>query len=200
MADKKIRIFFFLEDIAHENFLTSIVKRISREERVQTELTVRNATGGKGRAISALRKFLKSEEARKCDLLIVCIDADCSTYSKKRRELEEMVEKRIFKEKLVCAIPEPHIERWYLSDIQALGKAIGGSVSLPSLGKKCRRDYYKRLLFQLIGNSIKVKPNLGGAEYGEDIARYMDFFHAGNKDSSFKHFIDDLRGKLRKGK
>jgi hypothetical protein len=97
---------------------------------------------------------------------------------------------------IVCGVPHPHIERWYLADPSALQKTLTCTVS--SLPKaKCRKDLYKKML----GDAIRkagVAPQLGGAEYGEDIACAADVDELCKRERSFKAFWDDLTGAFKR--
>ena len=43
-----------------------------------------------------------------------------------------------------------------------------------------------------------VEPILGGIEYAEDIIRHLDVDRAARADTSFRHFIDNLRTELQR--
>jgi hypothetical protein len=51
-------IVFFVEDTGHETVLSSFVQRFATQYNVQIEIVNRSATGGHGRVISELRKYL----------------------------------------------------------------------------------------------------------------------------------------------
>ena len=58
----KLRIGYFLEDIAHEKFITALVGRVAREVGLTPgvlEHVVYNASGGKGQTMTELRHFLR---------------------------------------------------------------------------------------------------------------------------------------------
>ncbi len=190
----RFRVLYFLEDIAHEKFLRALVTRVAGEQGIPSEQMVhevRNAVGGKGKALAEFSQFLR-EEGISGDILVVAIDANCSRYGKRRKEILKHVEP----EKgwrVVCAIPHPHIERWYLGDPSALSRVFGlrtlSGTSLPCY--KCDRDWYKNALRKAIENAGFIPP-LGGAEYGQEIAGAIDLYQVGKEDRAFKHFIDDL--------
>ena len=200
MVDE-IRILHFLEDIAQEYFVKSIVTKVAKEVSEEIYLThdIRNASGGKGRVEQELRGFLKDLERRldpSGDVLIVAIDGNCKGRTKKKKELEEDIFKgREIAPLVVCAIPESHIERWYLLDEQALSKALGFTEIL-SIEPKCERSYYKNKLKKAVIEGRGSAP-LGGAECAEDIVAYLNLYRACQKDNSFKHFVDDLKAQLR---
>jgi hypothetical protein len=57
---------------------------------------------------------------------------------------------------------------------------------------KCERGYYKQILRRAV-QQTGIAAQLGGLEYGPDIARALDLYAAGKADTSFKHFVDELR-------
>jgi hypothetical protein len=76
----------------------------------------------------------------------------------------EMRKQKVGVPHLVCAVPDPHIERWYLEDQRAL-KAVLPGARPPKLSYRCERGRYKQARRQAIRDA-GVEPLLGGAEYG----------------------------------
>jgi hypothetical protein len=131
--------------------------------------------------------------------LIIASDGNCKGYLEKKSQLMGYAEKSKFQylNILVFAIPDPHIERWYIADPQAFNEAIG-STTLPVLPSyKCERGYYKRAMRDAIVSS-KVMVQFGGYEYGGRIVEEMDLYTAAKNERSLKHFIDDLRDGLKR--
>jgi hypothetical protein len=96
-------------------------------------------------------------------------------YVDKRAQLLGYAEKAKFPDpdNLVFAIPDPHIERWYLDDPQGFNKAIGTG-ALPVLPHyKCEKGLYKKVMRDAIASS-GVAAQFGGYEYGEKIVEEMD--------------------------
>lgn len=193
-----ITVDLFVEDRAHEEFLKPFVSRIAREERVLVSIQVRSARGGHGRAIqeyklyqNLLKKFLWGNSWP--NVIIVGIDGNCTTFSKKRDEILKATEPD-FKDRLVFACPDPHIEKWYLSDPISFHRVVGYT---PKVGKKkCERDYYKKMLVQAIqraGHPI----SLGGSEFAIDLVDAMDLYRASHGNHCLKAFVDQLRGKFK---
>lgn len=89
---------------------------------------------------------------------------------------------------LVFAIPNPHIERWYLEDQGAWVQVLPGARA-KKIKYKCERDRYKNELKKAI-RAAGVEPLLGGAEYGEEIAKALN---SQQLDRSFQDFWRDLR-------
>ncbi|MBW2000237.1 MAG: hypothetical protein JRJ29_20045 [Deltaproteobacteria bacterium] len=159
------------------------------------------AAGGK--SIQEYRSFLKSISPKgkptPFDIIVVASDGNCKGYLEKKNQLLGYAEKAGFPrfDILVFAIPDPHIERWYMNDPQGFNRAIG-SGALPVLPPyKCEKGLYKRVMREAIASS-DVRPQFGGYEYGEKIVEEMDLYRASKTDNSLKHFIDDLGGALTK--
>lgn len=188
----------FVEDRAHEDFLKPLVARVAREESTPTRVRIRSARGGHGRAIQEYRNY-QQVLARNAsadpapDLIIVGIDGNCVTAPRKRKEIEEATE-QAFRQKLIAACPDPHIERWYLADPDSFHGIVGHR---PTVGhKKCARGHYKRLLADAIRDAGHP-PTLGGVEFAVEIARGMDLYRASRNERSIGLFVDDLRSGLR---
>lgn len=185
----KVRAFYFLEDIAHESFIKALVEKVCQG--IMIEHIVRNASGGKGRALGELKSFLEESKDSMVDgLLIVAIDSNCHKYTEQREKVAEMV-KEILAIQYALAIPNPHIERWYMLDASALNGALGFKETLPIKQAKCKKDYYKNLFDKVLRESGQIAP-LGAPDFAEDIVQEMDLYTAGKNDSSFKHFIQDI--------
>jgi hypothetical protein len=197
----EITIGYFLEDIGQENFLIALVERVVQErglspDRVHHE--VRNATGGQGKALSELRRFLQDvsrEREQPFDLLVIAIDGNCQSYSKQRKKIREIVKRSGYLGSTVYAIPDPHIERWYLADSSGFRQALNTDIAPEVPPYKCERGRYKQALRQAVRWTGIVAP-LGGLEYGPDIARLLDLYTAGKVDTGFKHFVDELQATL----
>jgi len=184
----EIQVTYFLEDIAHEKFIRALVWRVASG--IPLKEDVRNATYG-GRVWFELKQFLRELKADLFpipDVLIVAIDGNCNKASWVRKQIEEEVQRAgISLPFLICAVPDPHIERWYLEDQQALSKVLPGAKTR-KLKYKCERDRYKAALKEAI-RSAGLEPILGGAEYGEEIALVLE---PQRLDRSFKVFWKDL--------
>jgi len=197
----EIRIGYFLEDIGQERFLEALVNRVAREvglpsRRLRHE--VRNATGGRGVVLDELRRFLRDvNHEREClfTLLVVAIDGDCHGYRERRDEIRTIVEQSGYPGLVICAVPNPHIERWYLADPRGLQQVLEVS-SIPEVPSyKCERGRYKQALRDAIRETGIIAP-LGGLEYGPDIAEVLDLYTVGKVDAGFKHFLDELQAGL----
>ncbi len=188
----------FVEDRAHESFVTALLARIAREEGVAVSPRIRTARGGHGRAIAEFRLY-QSLVAKGAlglghpDLLVVAIDGNCTTFARKRAEILHAT-MATFASNLVVACPDPHVERWFLADPESFLGVVGTPVVIGK--RKCEREYYKDALAKAI-RLAGHPPSLGGIEFAEELVTAMDLYRAGKADRSFKAFLDDLRGKLR---
>jgi hypothetical protein len=198
MSERTV-IDLFVEDKAHEAFLKPLLHRIAREEAVAIQVRVRVARGGHGRAMDEFRNYQKVVEKGigaegYPDILVVGIDGNCTTFSRKRAEIVAKTG-TTFTGRVVAACPDPHVERWYLADLDSFHAVVG---CRPEVGrKKCVRDYYKRVLAGAVrkgGHPL----TLGGIEFAAELAAKMDLYRAGRNDASLGAFINELRGMLRK--
>lgn len=127
------------------------------------------------------------------DLLFVAIDANCERFAKARESIASQIGSP-FNERAIIACPDPHIERWYLSDPDSFAQVVGVR---PQVGKKkCQRDRYKAMRAKAIRDAGNP-PTLGGVEFAKELVDSMDFFRAGKSESSLKHFLDEAGKRLR---
>jgi len=197
----KLRVGYFLEDIAHEKFITALVRRVGQEAGLAPEALeyiVYNASGGKGQTMTELRRFLRDVQRGRIPptpVLVVAIDGNCQGYTEKHNEIRRVAEDYGYAGQLVCAIPDPHIERWYMADPEGLQQAIGAGVRPVLPAYKCERGRYKRAILGVFAD-VGIKPLLGGAEYGNDVVKAMDLYAAQQADPALKHFVDHLKAAL----
>ncbi len=197
MADA-IQIDLFAEDQAHEELLRALLERMAREQHRPARVRVRSARGGHGRAIQELKLYQRSmlkgvSGSTLPDLLVVAIDGNCKSYTDTLKEIKEALQDE-FRDRTVGACPDPHIERWYLADLDAFQQVVGVR---PSIGKqKCERDVYKRLLAKAVVDAGHPA-TLGGIEFARELAEAMDYFRAGKSENALKHFLDETEGRLK---
>ena len=188
------KISFFGEDEGHRVFLVPLIKRIASEYDVPVAVREYSVRGGFGKVENELgeyvRDLLRFEEDLP-DLVVVATDANCSGFRKRRQKLEEAAER--IKDRVVYAVPDPHIERWMLIDAAAFNAVLGNPCSAPD--QKCGRDRYKMLLSQAVRDA-GVTPLLGGMEHAEDIVREMDLKHAGKGDD-LRDLLQQLQARFR---
>lgn len=169
----------FVEDRAHEEFLRPLVARIANEAEVEIAVRIRSARGGYGRVVADFKLYQTLVEkgvagATHPDLLIVGIDGNCTTFAKKRAEIQSAA-RATFSDRLVVACPDPHIERWYLADPDSFQSVVGQRPTVSK--KKCVRDYYKDALAKAV-RQAGYPPTLGGIEFAREIVTGMDLFRA----------------------
>ena len=74
---------------------------------------------GDGRTISGLRRLLadiRTGSPTRPDLIVVGIDADCSSRGERDRQVRRACELEGYEGDGIVAEPDPHIEIWYLAD------------------------------------------------------------------------------------
>lgn len=190
----------FAEDRAHEEWLRPLLERVAREENVSVRIRVRSARGGHGRVMHELKTYQQALARRigasTPDLLVVAIDANCSSFVETQKKVQSALQVQ-FQTCTVKATPDPHIERWFLADRQAFHQVVGITPQFEE--GKCERDYYKRVLAEAV-EQAGHPPTLGGIEFAQDLVEHLDYYRAGSADSSFKHFLDETRGALKRGR
>jgi len=194
--DRLPTVQLFVEDLAHERFVTALVERIAEEEGVDVVVKVGNATGGHGKAITELQTFQKSLASigGTPDLLVACIDGNCTGWSQSRDDVTACIDTSSVP-RSVALVPDPHVERWFMADPDALQDAMGLSVNVPA--EKCERNYYKELWLNALRAAGEIVV-LGGAEFADKVVQTMDLYRAGKNVSSLGHAIDDLRAELKR--
>jgi hypothetical protein len=199
----RIEILYFLEDRAQEVMITALVERVGAEFSFDENMLHHVVLSGRGgsRELIDFEKFMKDTQqvnASSIDLLIVAIDGNCKGYTKKLRELKKNIgSTHPFKEKVIFAIPDPHIERWYLLDQRAFKEGVGVARAPDLPDYKCDKDYYKNLLLQSLLDS-DIKPLLGGTEYAESIVeKIVSLDLLKKRDPGFDNFIEELQSFFR---
>lgn len=198
----KIRIAYFLEDIAHEQFIRALVMRIACEsglDRENLEESVLNSSGGSV-VLQELRRFLmdiQSANTNPYQIMIVAKDSNCAKYIKARDDIMTVIRKANYHSSVVLAIPNPYIERWYVIDPEAFKSATGARMVSRMPRKHRQRESYKKILRDAL-ITAGIRPILGGAEYGGEIAKQIDLYKAGKSDRSFGRFATDLKREVRK--
>jgi len=185
-------IILFGEDSAHESVLKAILQRVSADCGVDVAVTVRSSIGGYGVALDEFAGLLREILFRNGllpDLIILTTDSNCKGLTARLKDARKKVPPEL-EDRIVYAVPAPHIERWLLLDSEAFKAVLGRGCRAPD--KKCRRDRYKQLLASAV-REAGLRPLLGGVEYAEDIIEQMDFNRAMVQDESFGRFMKDLR-------
>jgi len=118
---------------------------------------------------------------------LVATDANCMGLAERTKMIGAVTEK--VGVRIVCAIPDPHIERWLLVDSAAFKAVFGRGCNAPD--QKCERARYKKMLIGAIRES-GITPSLGGIEYAEDIVNEMDLDRVARNDDSLRRLLGDL--------
>lgn len=194
-----MKLGLFAEDEGHARLLNPLIGRISGEEGVDSEVVERSSAGGAAAAARNLRSYISDLSLGRVeylDVLVVARDGNCRGFGVRKRETEKIVQGR-FAGSLVLAVPDPHIEKWYLADPRAPAKAIGESGFADVPARKCERHRYKKALSDAF-EQLELTLAAGGIEYGTEIARCMDLDLASRNEPTLQRFISDLRSALRR--
>ncbi|MFQ5729854.1 MAG: hypothetical protein ACE5GN_05800 [Waddliaceae bacterium] len=148
-----------------------------------------------------LKRFFKDAvkmQILDIDLLIVAVDGNCKGHNEKIKELEKCLgAKHPLRDKVVYAVPDPHIERWYLMDQRAFKEGLGINKAPALPGYKCKKDYYKQILNETLLQS-NINALLGGAEYAENIVGKIEKLETLiRQDRGVQDFVDGIRRLLR---
>ncbi len=103
----------FMEDVAQENFITSIVRRIGAERSIHAIFEIRNATGGIPKMRGELSRFLRDHTQignPVFDILIIVQDADQNSESETKSEIQRHIDRIGYPGETIIAVPAPYIE------------------------------------------------------------------------------------------
>lgn len=196
---ERLAVDVFAEDRAQEAFVGALLRRIAREENVALRVQTRSAKGGGARALSefgAYQALIEKGVFRGSapDLVVVVIDGNCATPTRKREEIEGATRPGLIN-RVVAGCPNPHVERWFLGDPDSFHQVVGHR---PVVGpEKCEREHYKRLLTEAIRLGQEVAP-LDGVEFAPELVEAMDLYRAGKLDPSLRAFVRELRARFRR--
>ena len=185
----------FVEDVAHEDFLTALIKRLADEYNVEINIKTSNVRGGHGTVITELKQYVQDLQRHKEDLpnlVIIGTDSNCKELSERETEINQVTSD--LKDLVINMIPEPHIERWLLLDSRAFKTVFGKGCPAPD--RKCERNRYKRLLLQAIRDATTAPP-LDGIENVDELVNAMDFQRMAQNDKSIRRFLTALQRKFR---
>jgi hypothetical protein len=185
----------FVEDFAHQQFLSTLIYRLAEEFEIVVKLEWRNTRRGHGAVARELKLFLRDLQLGRGsfpDLVVVATDANCKGFVERRNEMAGSFTTP--SARIVYAIPDPHIERWLMLDSAAFKSVFGRGCDAPDL--KCERARYKKKLVDSIRDS-GVVPSLGGIEFAEDIVVAMDLDRACGVDPALARLVADLRSVFR---
>lgn len=124
-------------------------------------------------------------------MIIVATDGNCKGFLERKRQIDYVT--RRFGGLVICAIPDPHIERWLLLDSAAFKIVLGKGCASPTY--KCQRDLYKQLLVDAIVDAGE-EPFLGGLEYTKPLVDAMNLDHLERTEESLGRLLKSLRQKF----
>lgn len=197
MADRR-RVALFCEDRGHELFVRALLGRLADEAGLEPIVTAPSARGGHARALGEFivwqREFFRQTAHGVPDLLVLLIDANCSPWTEARGRLEEAIDQAVIPHHVV-GCPDPHVERWYIADPSAFEGVVGVPPGRDQ--EKCEPQFYKQLVQEAAGRA-GILLLTGPADLAPDLVERMDLYRAGKNQPSLGHFINDLRGALRR--
>jgi hypothetical protein len=192
-------IALFVEDAGHLSFIRRLIERALEAEGEMAEILERNAVGGSASVIRSLRDYVRDLARGRetfAEVLVVAIDGNGHRPAERIRVIREVCERAEYPGRLVCAVPDPHVEAWYLADGRAVRMVTGGATQQQLPSRSREQDVYKRLLEESFV-AAGIYPPLGGVEYGAEIADALDLDAAGRTQTSLGDFLSDLRSAIR---
>ena len=189
-------ISLFVEDEAHEDFLTALVQRLGDTYQVEVHLAPYSVRGGRGKVINALKRYqqeLLHNQEELPHLIIVGIDGNCMRPPAREREINQVLSG--FADFAISAIPDPHIERWLLLDSEAFKTVFGRGCLTPD--RKCEQDRYKRLLLNTILQA-GPEPSLTNFGYVADLVNAMNFQRMARRNDSLGRLFKALQQQFEK--
>ena len=188
-------ISLFVEDRAHEVFLTALIQRLADEYNVKINIKASSVRGGHGKVITELRQYLRDLQHYKedlPDLIIVGTDGNREGFSERKEAIDQVTSG--FTDLVICAIPDPHIERWLLLDSAAFKTVLGKGCQAPD--QKFEKTRYKRLLIEAVLEAGLI-PILGGIEHTADLVNAMDLQRVAQVDRSIDRLLRALKQQFR---
>jgi hypothetical protein len=130
-------ISMFVEDHAHYRFLEALIFRLAEEHGVPVTLNWQNVRRGHGAVLRELKQYFRDMHRGHHglpDLVLIATDANCNRMAERLKQLHAITDKFPTLQ-IAYAIPDPHIERWFLLDAAAF-KAVFGQ-GCPAPDEKC---------------------------------------------------------------
>jgi hypothetical protein len=184
----------FVEDEAHEDFLTAMVQRFADDYSIEIIIKASSVRGGHGKVIAELKQYqrdLQRDQENLPDLIIVGTDSNCTSLLEREKEIKQIISD--FTSLVISAIPEPHIERWFLLDSEAFKTVFGKGCPTPDY--KCEQDRYKRMLLDAINQAGPVP--LDGIERVKDLVNAMNLQRVAQSDKSIERLLKALQRQFR---
>ena len=181
----------FVEDVAHEDFLTALIQRLADAHNVEINIKASSVRGGHGKVITELKQYIRDLQHYKeglPDLIIVGTDSNCMGFSERETEINQVTSD--LGDLVISMIPEPHIERWLLLDSGAFKTVFGKGCPVPD--QKCERGRYKNMVLNAIYEATRVSP-LDGMERIDELVNEMDLQRMSQTDKSIERFLSTLQ-------
>ena len=188
-------ISIFAEDRTLESFIIALAERLANTYHVKANLIYYSVRGGQGKVINALKKYqqdLHRNQEDLPDLIIVGTDSNCKGFLEQEREIHQAIFD--YTNLVICATPDPHIERWLLLDSKAFKTVFGRGCPTPD--QKCEQDRYKKLLLNAIMEAGMMPP-LDGTERVADLVNEMDLQRMSQTDKSIDRFLSALQRRFK---
>ena len=185
----------FVEDTAHEDFLTALIQRLADSYNIEINIRLSSVRGGHGKVIMELEQYLRDLQHYKeglPDLIIVGTDSNCKGFSERETEINQVTSD--LADLVITMIPEPHIERWLLLDSEAFKMVFGKGCPVPD--QKCERDRYKNMLLNAIYQATMVSP-LDAIERVGELVDAIDLQRMAQNDRSIQRFLNTLQRRFR---
>ena len=185
----------FVEDVAHEDFLTALIQRLADMYNIEINIKPSNVRGGHGKVITELRQYLRDLQSSRedlPDLIIVGTDSNCKGLSEREIEISQVTSD--LADFVITMIPEPHIERWLLLDSEAFKIVFGKGCPVPD--QKCERGRYKNMLLNAIYQATMVSP-LDAIEHVEELVNEMNLQRVAQMDRSIDKLLSALQRQFR---
>ena len=185
----------FVEDVAHENFLTALTHHLADDYNITVNIRASSVRGGQGTVITELKQYLRDLQHNKedlPDLIIVRTDSNCKGLSERETEIDQVTSD--LGDFVISMVPEPHIERWLLLDSAAFKTVFGKGCPIPD--QKCERGRYKNMLLNAIYQATRVSP-LDAIERVDELVNAMDLQRISQNDRSIQRFLNTLQRQFR---
>lgn len=127
------------------------------------------------------------------DLLVVALDTNCRSYVDTIMQVKEALKPELAS-RAIFACPDPHVELWYLADLDSFFNIVGCRPAMTE--GKCTRNYYKNILKKAVIEAGHPS-TLGGIEFASELVQRMDLYKAGKTNAGLKHFLSQMRSALR---
>ena len=181
----------FVEDFAQEQYIGTLTRKIVQTQECEVVIRPYVSRGGRPAVLNELREFFKLQDhaVEPPDYIVVGNDGNCQGLNSRRAEVERYVPDT-WKHRAILAIPDPHIEAWFLRDLPAFHRAVGPCNAPPQ--RKCSKDVYKEVLKRSTHDALGFAP-LDGIENAQAIVSEQDIDVLGSSGADLRSFINGLR-------